>query len=82
MVAHIHLGASTLGGLIHRGRITLAGNAKLKIYGRLNCKSGKRMKKGNRVFFESQKEAIELGYRPCGHCMRTQYDRWKRKNSN
>jgi methylphosphotriester-DNA--protein-cysteine methyltransferase len=35
------------------------------------------MKKMNRVFFTSQKEATELGYRPCGHCMKIDYVFWK-----
>ncbi|MGJ1205480.1 hypothetical protein [Sphingobacterium lactis] len=25
-------------------------------------------------------EAIEAGYRPCGHCMREEYLKWKAKN--
>lgn len=57
--------------------IAFAGNINLKIYGTLNCSSGKRMKVQNRVFFRSETEAIEMGYRPCGHCMRTAYKRWK-----
>ncbi|MFM7855228.1 MAG: Ada metal-binding domain-containing protein [Flammeovirgaceae bacterium] len=56
--------------------IALAGNRKLKIYGLLTCPSGKRMKKENRVFFESEKEAVSLGYRPCGHCLRVKYKRY------
>jgi methylphosphotriester-DNA--protein-cysteine methyltransferase len=35
------------------------------------------MKKMNRVFFTSQKEATELGYRPCGQCMKIDYVFWK-----
>lgn len=54
-----------------------AGNRHLKIYGTLHCKSGKRMKKENRVFFQSEKEAMEAGYRPCGHCMNSAYKKWK-----
>ncbi len=57
--------------------IRLGGNRKLKIYGRLSCSSGKRMNKENRVFFKDEKEAIELGYRPCGHCMKAAYHNWK-----
>jgi methylphosphotriester-DNA--protein-cysteine methyltransferase len=63
--------------LITTGKIILGGNRKLKIYGELNCKSGKKMKVENRVFFESEKEAIENGYRPCGHCSQEKYKRWK-----
>ena len=35
------------------------------------------MKKENRVFFTSEKEAIAQGYRPCGHCLRSKYVDWK-----
>ena len=63
--------------LIRQGRIVLGGNRKLKIYGLLACKSGQRMKSVNRVFFSSEQEAIEAGYRPCGHCMHTKYLNWK-----
>ena len=58
----------------------MAGNLSLKIYGTLSCKSGKRMKKENRVFFKNEAEAIELGFRPCGHCLRAEYVRWKIKD--
>ena len=64
--------------LIRQGKIVVAGNAALKIFGKLSCRSGKRMKRINRVFFKSKKEAITLGYRPCGHCMRGEYLLWKR----
>jgi len=63
--------------LLDKDQITFAGSAKLKIYGTLNCSSGKRMKVENRVFFGSEKEAIELGCRPCGHCMRDAFKKWK-----
>jgi methylphosphotriester-DNA--protein-cysteine methyltransferase len=57
----------------------LAGNQRLKIYGRLNCFSGKRMKNENRVFFRDEEEAVEAGYRPCGHCFKKKYWVWKGK---
>lgn len=63
--------------LIRRGIITFAGNRRLKIYGRLDCASGKRMKADNRVFFRDEAEATACGYRPCGHCMPDKYGRWK-----
>jgi len=66
-----------LKALVDAKAVTLAGNLKLKIYGKLNCGSGKRMKPENRIFFESDQEAISLGFRPCGHCMRTPYREWK-----
>ena len=57
--------------------IQYAGNSKLRIFGLLSCRSGKRMKNENRVFFKTETEAIAAGFRPCGHCMRDQYRRWK-----
>jgi hypothetical protein len=83
MITHIELGGRTfkasrkINQLVHNGLITLGGNKKLKIYGTLNCTSGKRMKAENRVFFVSKIEAGEYGYRPCGHCMREKYQIWK-----
>ena len=63
---------------------TLGGNKKLKIYGKLNCKSALNwISKGkyinNRVFFENEDKAIKAGYRPCGICMRKEYKVWKEK---
>lgn len=45
-----------------------AGWKKGKIFGRLDCWSGKRIKRENRVFFLSWQDATEAGYRPCKHC--------------
>ena len=39
-----------------------------KIFGRLDCKSGMRMKKENRVFFLTWEDAVSSGYRPCKNC--------------
>lgn len=39
-----------------------------KIFGTLDCKSGMRMKKENRVFFFSKEDAIKCGYRACKKC--------------
>ena len=47
---------------------TYAGNITHLIFGRLDCKSGKRMFKENRVFFHSLEDAIREGYRPCKNC--------------
>ena len=83
MIEHKKLGDSDfsrlrqLKKLIDNGTIKLGGNANLKIYGTLDCKSGKRLKTKNRVFFASEATAIEQGYRPCGHCMRSKYKAWK-----
>jgi methylphosphotriester-DNA--protein-cysteine methyltransferase len=83
MIRHTDLGKTTFGRsrqlkkLLDSGGIKLAGNRKLKIYGTLNCSSGKRIKIENRLFFESETEAISAGYRPCGHCMKEAYQKWK-----
>ncbi len=83
MYKHADLGDSPfsrlrrLKTLINKEEILLGGNANLKIYGTLDCKSGKRLKVKNKVFFRHEKEAIEEGYRPCGHCMREKYKVWK-----
>ena len=76
MIYHIAISEEVLRIKIKRSEICFGGNAKLKIYGTLQCKSGKRMKKENRVFFNSKNEAINLGYRPCGHCMKSKYQQW------
>ena len=55
----------------------MAGNERLKIYGTLGCKSGKRMKRQNRVFFLAEKEAIKEGFRPCGNCLKERYKNWR-----
>ena len=59
----------------------LGGNRRLKIYGRLDCQSARRaLARGyakRRVSFADEPTAIAAGYRPCGICMRTQYQRWK-----
>ena len=80
MIKHSEIDQSALIALIKEGKLRLGGNAKLKIYGTLTCKSGKRMLRKNRVFFESEDEARSEGYRPCGHCMRKEYLVWKAKN--
>lgn len=69
MFYHQTLEPSELKSLIRAKKVLYAGNKNLKIYGTLQCGSGKRMKKSNRVFFESEKEAISNGYRPCGNCL-------------
>jgi methylphosphotriester-DNA--protein-cysteine methyltransferase len=87
MIKHTELGyhpfkrSRELKMLLDNNEIALAGNSKLKIYGTLNCSSGKRMKIENRVFFTSEEEALRLGYRPCGHCMLAAYRQWKTRNN-
>jgi methylphosphotriester-DNA--protein-cysteine methyltransferase len=74
---HSEISRDKLASKIACGEILHGGNRILKIYGTLVCKSGKRMKKVNRVFFLSEQEAREHGYRPCGHCMPQSYKKWK-----
>lgn len=77
MISHQELTSSELFLALKHQKIRWAGNKKLKIYGLLHCKSGKRMKVTNRVFFVSEEDALQEGYRPCGHCIRTKYTVWK-----
>ncbi len=79
MIWHAAIQDDELRVAIRQGKVNFGGNRKLKIYGRLTCTSGKRMKRENRVFFVSMGEAIEAGYRPCGHCMHGEYLKWKAK---
>jgi hypothetical protein len=59
------------------------GNARLKIYGRLDCPSALRaIRRGpsyarHRVFFADETSAIAAGFRPCGACMRDAYKAWR-----
>ena len=78
MIQHRTIDKRQLFALLKTGSIMFAGNVKLKIYGRLYCASGKRMRKENRVFFINEAEATASGFRPCRHCMREQYSEWKR----
>ena len=61
---------------------TLGGNAKGRIYGRLDCPSALRALRqggyaGHRVFFRDERDAVAAGYRPCGACLRADYARWQ-----
>ena len=76
MIQHIDITDSDLRSKIKLKEICFGGNRNLKIYGTLQCKSGKRLKRKNRVFFSSENEAINKGFRPCGHCMKTKYKKW------
>ncbi|WP_152267041.1 Ada metal-binding domain-containing protein [Agriterribacter humi] len=83
MIEHIALGKNNeerkkkLASLIRSKTINWGGYKKAKIYGLLSCKSGKRMKTANRVFFKDEQQAIGAGYRPCGACLPDKYKRWK-----
>ena len=73
---HTSISPTKLVSQIRQKKVVFGGNQRLKIYGILQCKSGKRMKHKNRVFFASENEAVKNGFRPCGHCMKTAYKKW------
>jgi methylphosphotriester-DNA--protein-cysteine methyltransferase len=77
MMYHSTIQPHELRKLIRSGHLKFAGNTALKIYGRLDCSSGKRMKRTNRVFFDTEQNAIRNGFRPCGRCMPDDYRHWK-----
>ena len=77
MILHSALDCAELRKKLRSGQLKLAGNVSLKIYGLLDCSSGKRMKRGNRVFFIDEADAKLNGFRPCGHCLSAQYKQWK-----
>ncbi|GGI29330.1 Ada metal-binding domain-containing protein [Pedobacter mendelii] len=76
MIKHVKLTSTSIKNQIKNNQICFAGNNRLKIYGLLSCKSGKRMKRETRVFFDSEKDALENGFRPCGHCLKEKYQQW------
>ena len=80
MIRHNDIDRQELRKEIRNRSIQYAGNSRLKIFGLLNCSSGKKMKTENRVFFKTETEALAAGFRPCGHCMRDQYRQWKLMN--
>ncbi len=77
MIRHTAISDKELKKRIKQNEITFGGNLSLKIYGKLKCRSGKRMKKENRIFFMSEQEAITQTFRPCGNCMTREYKKWK-----
>jgi methylphosphotriester-DNA--protein-cysteine methyltransferase len=82
MIRHTDIEKDALRKQLRQRKILLGGNRKLSIYGKLDCRSGKRMKRENRVFFQSVNEAMENGFRPCGHCLKAEYDIWKKGNGS
>ncbi|MGC6452711.1 MAG: Ada metal-binding domain-containing protein [Candidatus Puniceispirillaceae bacterium] len=77
MIRHDAIDDEDLRRLILGGHIRYGGNLRLRIYGRLDCSSGKRMKRASRVFFGDAAAARAPGLRPSGHCRRDDYARWK-----
>jgi alkylated DNA repair dioxygenase AlkB len=82
MWQHSELDAAAVRAMIRKQQVTIGGNNRLKIYGKLSCASGKRVKRENRVFFTNELAAIHAGYRPCGHCMPQAYKKWKERKMN
>ena len=76
MIKHSELSSALVKIQIKNKEIRVAGNSRLKIYGTLHCKSGKRMNKENRVFFKSERNALIAGFRPCGNCLKEEYRKW------
>ena len=76
MIRHNTIDDNEVLKAIKTGLIRFGGHRKQRIYGTLTCKSGKRMKRQNRVFFKNRKDAISNGYRPCGNCMKETYIKW------
>ncbi|MCX3263557.1 Ada metal-binding domain-containing protein [Pedobacter agri] len=76
IIKHQEISASELRKKVRNRQICFGGNAALKIFGLLSCKSGKRMKVKNRVFFKTESDALSYGYRPYGHCMYAKYTKW------
>ena len=61
---------------------TLGGNARARIYGRLDCGSARAaLARGgytrHRVFFADEATAVAAGYRPCGTCLKPAYAVWR-----
>lgn len=77
MIDHSQIDDRDLWRLIRSKQILFAGNRRLKIFGTLDCVSGRRMKRDNRIFFVSEDAAAALGFRPCGHCMPNAYRNWR-----
>lgn len=76
MLLHTDISDRSLRSAIRQEIVLLGGNRRLKIYGLLSCRSGRRMKRENRVFFATRDEAQAAGYRPCGHCLKQEYRVW------
>ena len=55
MIKHNDLSPESIRTLIRKNKIKYAGNIPARIYGKLGCSSGKRMRKQNRVFFSGSK---------------------------
>ena len=77
MIRHEDIDDAALHRMIRDGRLTFAGNRRRRIFGRLDCRAGRRLARTNRVFIASRGEAERCGYRPCARCLRAAYEVWK-----
>ncbi len=78
MIKHNNISDAALWRKIYSGNIIYAGWITGKIFGKLNCASGQhKIKRENRIFFESHESPTNLGYRPCAKCMPSAYKKWK-----
>ncbi|MFZ4787065.1 MAG: metal-binding protein [Rhizobiales bacterium] len=77
MISHLSLADQQLASRIKAGKITMAGHGPARIFGRLDCRSGKRMLRRHRVFFADRQDALAHGFRPCGHCLPLEYRQWR-----
>ncbi|WP_312084196.1 Ada metal-binding domain-containing protein [Epilithonimonas hominis] len=77
MINHSDLTNIELFQKLRRKEFLFAGNSRLKIFGLLTCNSFKRLKRKNRVFFTTKKDALSNGFRPCGKCLPKEYKKWK-----
>ena len=77
LLRHDAVTDAALRARLRDGSLTMAGNRRLKIYGRLDCPAGRRMHRSRRVFFADMASALSAGYRPCARCCQAAYDVWK-----
>ena len=67
MYFHIDLSEERVSQGLISGEFRFTGHRQSRIYCRPDCHAGQRMLRRNRVFFSSESEALERGFRPCGH---------------
>lgn len=77
MVRGSEMSEGAIKRMVAAGTLRYAGNESMQVYGEIDCPSGKRSRK--RVYFASREQAEQLGFRPCGACMRAEYQEWKRQ---
>ena len=69
------------------GRTGTGGRGFRGVYGRLDCSTALRAiaradtYAKHRVFFADEATAVAAGHRPCGNCMRAEYESWKARQT-